>query len=281
MQLSPSIQPPAQPSLKSRFTIFFHALAFVLGFTIVFVIGWGGATTLLGGLFRDYKDWIARIGGVVLIFFGLATMDVIRVPWFYMDTRRQFKGRTGTFLGSLGMGLFFAAGWSPCIGATLGAILTYAHSQEQADIWLAMILTSGYSLGMGIPFLILALGLEKVIPLVRRMRKYTRTFQIISGVLIIALGLLLILGQMTVLARWAMANGLYVDIQTGSGGAPSYLGAILAGFLSFLSPCVFPLVPAYLGYLSGHALAEVKLAEQPVEYPDDEDDYITEESPQE
>ena len=264
MQLSETINSQAQPNMKRRLTIFFHALAFVFGFSIVFVIGWGGATTLLGGLFRDYKDWIARIGGAVLIFFGLATMDVIRIPWFYMDTRREFKGRKGTFLGSLAMGLFFAAGWSPCIGATLGAILTYAHSQDQAKIWLAMILTSGYSLGMGIPFLILALGLEKAIPLVRRMRKYTRTFQIVSGILIIALGLLLILGQMTVLARWAMERGLYVDIQTGSGGAPSYFGAMLAGLLSFLSPCVFPLVPAYLGYLSGHAIAEVKQADQPI-----------------
>jgi cytochrome c-type biogenesis protein len=118
---------------------------------------------------------------------------------------------------------------------------------------------------MGIPFLILALGLEKAIPLVRRMRKYTRIFQIISGILIIALGLLLILGQMTALARWAMERGLYVDIQTSSGGAPSYFGAVVAGLLSFLSPCVFPLVPAYLGYLSGHAIAEIKQADLPVE----------------
>ncbi len=146
---SPGISPTHTP-MKGRFTIFLHALAFVLGFTIIFVIGWGGAATLLGGLFREYKEWIARIGGVVLIFFGLATMDIIRVPWFYMDTRPEFRGKTGTFAGSLAMGLFFAAGWSPCIGATLGAILTLGYSQD--TMWQSMVLSSGYSLGLGIPW---------------------------------------------------------------------------------------------------------------------------------
>jgi cytochrome c-type biogenesis protein len=117
-------------NLKKRGYIFLHALAFVFGFSLIFVIGWGGATTILGQLFVTYKDWIARIGGIVLIIFGLATMDLIHIPWFYMDTRRQFKGKTGTFWGSIAMGVFFAAGWSPCISATLGAILTLGFSSD-------------------------------------------------------------------------------------------------------------------------------------------------------
>jgi cytochrome c-type biogenesis protein len=247
---------PITPTLRNRLTIFLHAFAFVIGFTIVFIIGWGGAATLLGGLFRDYKEWIARIGGVILIFFGLATMDIIRIPWFYMDTRPEFKGRTGTFAGSLAMGLFFAAGWSPCIGATLGAILTLGINQD--TVWQSMILSSGYSLGMGIPFLLLAIGMESAMPWVRKMRNHLRTFQIISGGLIIAIGILLITAQMTVLAQWAMRSGFYLDIPGNAGGVPGYLTAIAAGLLSFLSPCVLPLVPAYLGYLSGHALAVVR-----------------------
>ena len=251
----------SQPTLQGRLTIFLHALAFVLGFTIVFVIGWGGAATLLGGLFREYKDWIARVGGLVLIFFGLATMDIIRVPWFYLDTRPEFRGKTGTFAGSLAMGLFFAAGWSPCIGATLGAILTLGYSQD--TIWQSMVLSSGYSLGLGIPFLLLAIGLESAMPWVRGMRKHLRKFQIISGCLIIAIGILLIFARMTVLANWAMRSGLYLDLPSQASGVPGYLTAVAAGVLSFLSPCVLPLVPAYLGYLSGHALAEVKQSMQP------------------
>lgn len=130
--------------------LFLHALAFVFGFSLIFVIGWGGATTLLGQLFVTYKLWIARVGGLLLIIFGLATMNIIHIPWFYMDTRQQFKGNTGTLWGSLAMGIFFAAGWSPCIGATLGAILTLGFRYE--TVGQAMFLSLGYSLGLGIPF---------------------------------------------------------------------------------------------------------------------------------
>jgi cytochrome c-type biogenesis protein len=237
---------------KSRISIFLHAVAFVLGFSLIFVIGWGGATTILGQLFVTYKIWIARIGGVLLILFGLATMDVIHLPWFNMDTRQQFRGKTGTLWSSLAMGVFFAAGWSPCIGATLGAILTLGFSSS--TVGLAMYLSFAYSLGLGIPFLLLALAIDQALPFIRKLRNYMRVFQIISGVLIIGIGLLMVTAQMTVIAGWALRAGLYLDLPS-RGGVPSLLTAVVAGALSFLSPCVFPLVPAYLGYLSGHAIA--------------------------
>ena len=238
-------------NIKKRSYVFLHALAFVFGFSIIFVVGWGGATTILGQLFVTYKDWIARIWGIILIIFGLAAMEIIHIPWFYMDTRRQFKGKTGTFWGSIAMGVFFAAGWSPCIGATLGAILTLGFSSE--TVGQAMRLSLAYSLGLGIPFLILALAIDQSVPFVRKLGKHIRTFQIISGLLIIAIGVLMITAQMTALARWALQSGLYLDIQSRS-GIPSMMTALAAGALSFLSPCVFPLVPAYLGYLSGHVI---------------------------
>jgi len=236
----------------SRGFLFLHALAFVFGFTLIFVIGWGGATTLLGGLFVKYKQWIATVGGVILIFFGLATMDLIHISWFNMDTRRQYEGKTGTLWSSLAMGVFFAAGWSPCIGATLGAILTLGFNAN--TVGQAMFLSMGYSIGLGIPFLLLALGVDRAVSVVRGLRKYMRAFQIITGLLIIAIGLLMVTAQMTVIARWALQAGLYLDLPF-SGQVPSLITAIAAGALSFLSPCVFPLVPAYLGYLSGQAIS--------------------------
>lgn len=236
----------------SRLNVFLHALVFVAGFSLVFIVGWGGAATVLGQLFGQYKTIIGQIGGVVVIMFGLATLDVIRLPWFYMDTRPTFAGRTGTFASSGLMGLFFAAGWSPCIGATLGAILTLGFSQE--TVGQAMWLSSAYSLGLGVPFLILALGLGQATGWVRRMSRHIRTFKIISGVLIITIGVLLLTNWMSLIAIWAFKNKLFIDVFSISTGIPSYLTALAAGLLSFFSPCVLPLVPAYLGYLSGHAL---------------------------
>jgi cytochrome c-type biogenesis protein len=239
--------------MANRLRVIFHALLFITGFSLVFIVGWGGATTALGRLLYDYKDWITRMGGAVLILFGMATMNVIRIPWFYMDTRPEYRGKTGTFWGSLLMGVFFAAGWSPCIGATLGAILTLGFSQD--TVGQAMVLTSGYSLGFGLMFLLLAIGLDRAMAWVRRLRKHMRTFQSITGVLIIAIGILMLTERMTIISIWATNLGLYLDVPAGSSTVPSYLTAIVAGILSFFSPCVLPLVPAYLGYLSGQALS--------------------------
>jgi cytochrome c-type biogenesis protein len=246
----------ASPQSVSRVRVFVHALIFVASFSFIFIVGWGGATTALGQLFGAYKASIARIGGVLVILFGLATLDIIRLPWFYYDTRPQFSGRTGTYASSALMGLFFAAGWTPCIGATLGAILTLGVSQN--SVGQAMWLASGYSLGLGIPFLLLAVGLERATGWMRKVARFRRAFQIASGILIIFIGVLLVTNWMSLIAIWAFQHRLFIDVFKGGSGVPSYLTAILAGLLSFLSPCVAPLVPAYLGYLSGHAVRQVE-----------------------
>jgi cytochrome c-type biogenesis protein len=238
------------PSQNERLKIFLHALLFVFGFSLVFVIGWGGSVTALGQLFGAYKRVIAQIGGVIVIMFGLATLEVIRIPWFYADTRAQYSGQRGTYRGSALMGIFFAAGWSPCIGATLGAILTMGLSQQ--TVGPAMWLASGYSLGLGVPFLAMALGLERASGWIKRMRPYQKYFKIASGVFIITIGVLLLTNTMKFISIWAFRNGYFIESFSTYAAAPTYFTAIIAGLLSFLSPCVLPLVPAYLGYLSGH-----------------------------
>jgi cytochrome c-type biogenesis protein len=115
-------------------------------------------------------------------------------------------------------------------------------------MWLA----SGYSLGLGIPFLAMALGLERATGWVKRVGRYHRQIQIVSAVFIIVIGILLLTNSMTLIAIWALKHGFYVEKFALFAAAPTYFTAILAGLLSFLSPCVLPLVPAYLGYLSGH-----------------------------
>jgi len=239
-------------SQSERLKIFLHALLFVTGFSLVFIVGWGGSVTLVGQLFGTYKRVIAQIGGVIVIMFGLATLDVIRIPWFYADTRAQYTGQRGTYGGSALMGIFFAAGWSPCIGATLGAILTMGLSQQ--TVGQAMWLASGYSLGLGIPFLAMALGLERATGWIKRVSRYRRAIQIASGTFIIVIGILLLTNTMSLISIWAFKNGYFIEAFATYAAAPTYLTAIIAGLLSFVSPCVLPLVPAYLGYLSGHTI---------------------------
>ena len=239
-------------SSNDRMNIFLHASLFVMGFSLVFIVGWGGSVTVAGKLFGTYKQLIAQIGGLVVIMFGLATLEVIRIPWFYADTRVQYSGQRGTYGGSALMGIFSAAGWSPCIGATLGAILTMGLSQQ--TVGQAMWLASGYSLGLGIPFLAMALGLERASGWIKRMRPYQKYFKIASGIFIIAIGVLLLTNTMSLISIWAFKNGYFIESFTNYAAAPTYITAIIAGLLSFISPCVLPLVPAYLGYLSGHTL---------------------------
>ncbi len=224
----------------------------MLGFSLVFIIGWGGAATLLGQVFGSYKNVIGKIGGVVVILFGLYTLGLLKIPWFAYDIRPQWSGgRRGGLAASALIGVFFAAGWTPCIGTTLGAILTLGFSQDTAGQ--AMVLSSGYALGLGIPFLVIGVGMERATHFVRRFRPHLRWIQIGSGLFLLLIGVMILTNQITLLAIWAQRNGLFLDLPLGSAMAPTYLIAVLAGLLSFLSPCVLPLVPAYVGYLSGHA----------------------------
>lgn len=239
---------------EQRYITMLHALLFVLGFSIIFIIGWGGAATLLGQIFGKLKTIIARIGGVVIIAFGLFNLGVLKIPWLYYDTRPQWQTSSNNRLASsLMMGIVFAAGWTPCVGTTLGAILTLGFAQETSGQ--AMLLSSGYALGLGVPFLLIGFGMNRAVQALKKVRPYLRHIQIISGIFLIAIGLLLVTNRMTTIAIWAQQNGFYLDLPLG-GTSPTYLIAILAGLLSFLSPCVLPLVPAYIGYLTGQAFGQ-------------------------
>lgn len=245
-----------KPTFSQRYTTFFHAVLFVLGFSFIFIVGWGGAATLLGRLFSEYKLLIARVGGIIVIIFGLATLGVLKIPWmaYYSDTRPQWQAdRQNMALSSLLMGVVFAAGWTPCVGTTLGAILTLGFAQDTTGQ--AMVLASGYALGLAIPFLLIGLGMNRAVKTVQRLRPHMRKIQIFSGLFLIVIGLMLVTNRLTLIAIWAQQNGLYLDLPLGGATSPTYLIAMTAGLLSFLSPCVLPLVPAFIGFLSGQAFA--------------------------
>jgi cytochrome c-type biogenesis protein len=123
-----------------------------------------------------------------------------------------------------------------------------------------MLLASGYALGLGVPFLLIGLGMERAVRTLRRIRPHMRKIQIASGIFLIVIGILLVTDRMILIAIWAQQNGLFVNLPLGGSATPTYFIAVLAGLLSFLSPCVLPLVPAYVGYLSGRALGNASMA---------------------
>lgn len=242
--------------INLRLNTFLHAVLFVLGFSVVFILGWGGAATAVGQIFGIYKPILGRIGGVVVIILGLFTLKVVRIPWLYYEMRSYWTpGKGGPIISSVMMGIFFAAGWTPCIGTTLGAILTLGMSQQ--SVFQAMILSSGYALGLGLPFLAIGLGMGQAVKLIARFRRYVRWIEIASGVLLISVGLLMVFDRMSLIAIWALQHGYFIDLPLAGAVTPTYLIAVFAGMLSFLSPCVLPLVPAYVGYLSGQAIRSV------------------------
>jgi cytochrome c-type biogenesis protein len=188
---------------KKRGRTFLHGLAFVFGFSLVFILG-GAAVGALGTLISDFtvRRWIARIGGVVVVIFGLHTMGVIRIPILDYDTRIHVRPdeRLG-YLSSTLMGIFFSAGWSPCIGPVLGTVYNLALFSDQ--VVQGVILLTAYSIGMAIPFLLAALGMGQVITLMQRHSRAIRYLSIVTGILLVLMGVMLLTGTLDRLAGFA------------------------------------------------------------------------------
>ena len=176
-----------------------HSLLFVIGFSAIFIL-LGASASFLGQFFRAYEIWIARIGGVIIIALGLHMAGVFRMLPLLQEKRVHLNDKPAGYLGTLGVGMAFGAGWTPCIGPVLGAILTYGFSQD--TMWAGVGLLSVYSLGLAIPFLVAALALDWFLQAFKRFRRWIPVVEKTSGVLLIFLGLLLLTGNFTVLSGW-------------------------------------------------------------------------------
>jgi cytochrome c-type biogenesis protein len=191
----------------SRFVVFLHGVFFVLGFSLLFILlGIGvGALGQLSWSVRVARDWIAGVGGVLIIILGLHTMGIIRIPFLYYDTRKQMapKPELG-FVGSLLMGVTFSAGWSPCVGPILGTVLTLGGTT--GSVGRATVLLATYALGLGIPFLLAALLLERIGGELRKLQKHMRVIEIVSGILLIVIGILVVSGTIQWLSRFFQAS---------------------------------------------------------------------------
>lgn len=198
---------------ETRLGTLAHGLAFVLGFSAVF-IGLGLTASAVGALLYDLQPVLVRVGGIVVIVFGLHTMGVIHIPFLEYDTRRQqAPDRRLGYLSSALMGVFFSAGWAPCVGPVLGAVLTMALSAD--GIARGGWLLTAYSLGLGVPFLLAAAGIGSVSELLRRYGRYLRYVSIATGALLVFVGVLLFTDSMAVFARWAPLTEFQTAVDNG------------------------------------------------------------------
>lgn len=179
-----------------------HALLFIVGFSLVF-IALGAGATALGSSLRFHKALLARIGGVLIIVFGLYTIGVLRLAWFDRERRLHLDRKPVGFLGSALVGMAFAAGWTPCIGPILGGILTLAGNS--GDVRRGIGLLAAYSAGLAVPFLIAAAALDAFRSWVQRFRWWLPWVQRVSGAILIFVGVLLVTGAFTRLAAWLQA----------------------------------------------------------------------------
>ena len=176
-----------------------HALLFVAGFSLVFIL-LGASATALGRALNYYQVWLQRAGGVLIIAFGLVCLGVFKSGWLTQERRIHLEHKPVGFLGSALVGMAFGAGWTPCIGPVLGAILGLAATSN--DLSRGMLLLAVYSAGLAVPFLIAAVAVERFLDWFQRFRRYLPWVMRLSGALLVLVGLLLLTGEFTRLAGW-------------------------------------------------------------------------------
>lgn len=185
-------------TIVKRMPVFLHSLCFVLGFTLVFTL-MGALVGLAGININPNSLLVRRISGSLIIFFGLFMLAALKIPWLNYEKRLSPSlSKTSSYLRSLLIGGTFALAWTPCIGPILGSVLTIAANSETA--WQGASLLASYSLGLGLPFLIIGAAFGTITPLLRRIQRYSRIIYIISGVILIVVGILILTGNLTLLS---------------------------------------------------------------------------------
>jgi cytochrome c-type biogenesis protein len=175
------------------------SLFFILGFSLVFV-ALGASATVLGQFLMDRLTVLGKIAGVLLVIFGLHTMGVFKINWLLQEKRVHMQSKPAGMVGAMIVGISFAFGWTPCIGPILSAILLVAAQQESVNQ--GIILLSIYSLGLAIPFLLTALAINQFFVAFSKIRRHYHTIEIVSGLLMIVIGVLIFTNRFTIIAQW-------------------------------------------------------------------------------
>lgn len=196
-----NIATTAQDEKRSlRWVTFLHALLFVSGFTLVFV-ALGATASALGSVLSAYQFQLRKVGGILLIIIGLHMVGILKVPWFFLQKRFAYRPSQPRYTASLLIGGIFAIGWTPCISLYLGTILGLAATS--ATLKQGVLLLLFYSLGMGLPFLLLGLGVERANRLLRWLKPHTHTIEVVAGLIMILTGVMIFFNWLIILNRYA------------------------------------------------------------------------------
>jgi cytochrome c-type biogenesis protein len=191
--------------VKFRKAIVVNSLLFIGGFSSVF-IAFGASASFLGQILITYQDLIRRIGGVLIIVFGLYLLGILNLKFLKMEQRYQFRNRPAGYLGSFLIGVAFAAGWTPCVGPVLGSILLYASTTD--SLLSGVVLLTFYSLGLGLPLFLTALGVDRFLAYFKEVRVYLWGVSTVSGVLLILVGVMIYANSLTMVTSFLERYGI-------------------------------------------------------------------------
>ena len=184
------------PDTAVKKRVFLATLAYVLGFSFVFIL-MGASASYLGGFIYDYRDYIRIIGGIFIVILGIHLTGLIRIRGLDFEKRVHFQRKPLYFLGTFVVGMAFEAGWSPCIGPLLGSILILAGGQE--TVWQGVLLLGLYSAGLAIPFIIISIFINFMLIVLKRISKVMKYINIAAGILLILVGLALMVNKFNLL----------------------------------------------------------------------------------
>ena len=184
---------------EARRRVLAASIFFILGFSFVFIC-FGAAASVLGQYMLERQRLLAKIAAVIVILFGLHTMGVLRIGWLYSEKRVQVERKPTTLFGAFFVGLAFAFGWTPCIGPILGGILAIAGTQQ--TVGQGVQLLAVYSAGLGLPFLLTALAINQFFTVFKRIRKHYHAIEVVSGLLLVLIGVLIFTNRFTLIAKW-------------------------------------------------------------------------------
>ncbi len=242
--------------MKRDWNVFVSSLFFVAGFSLVFALLGVLLQSVLSQLSYNIEEWISKIGGIIIVLFGLYLIGIIKPGFMNREYKINLKHKfKSSWIASFVFGAAFAVGWTPCVGAVLGAILTLAATQPA----LAFPLMLSYSLGLGVPFLLVGLFTNEAQRFIKRNAKYMQYLNKFFGFILIIIGVLVFSRQLSSIANFAGPVSLVLGVENSVIGTSTSLNifiAFIAGIISFLSPCVLPLIPGYLTYLAGISIKE-------------------------